>query len=732
MNWQDPINAFWRRLRQVNYDIETYRKLSLQTGDTAMAHVLWAVDLAEAGHWQQAETKLEKAAQLAPKREEPLINWGVILAKQGRLLEAVAKFEQAAELNPKRGSIAMLHGAALVELGRADEAIPYYQKAIDLNPDHPEPLINWAIALSRAGYYAQAQAKLRAALACQPNADQPWFLLGTLYAEQHAYADAVTAFTRCLQLHPKHPDARYFLALVYNHQGDYAKVVSTIKLALEHDPDNGHYYLCLGDALANLGRFDVALANYRHASKLLPEQAQPWVSLGRALRAIDKPTEALQAFAQAERLLNQAPCPEAAPQAQDMLGQLAYDIGTTLAQLNRWAEACQLLEQSLATQPEGQPASPDHFALLIRCYAQLGQLSNLEATLAEQVRYWPNHAHTLYAQTVKALASGQWQRAFDLLAQLASQRRDTTPSVGWIDKVFADRTCPITFTLVQATCLWQLGQSDDALRLARTTYRQNDVPALAKARAILHYANLLALTGHPQRATDKWQELSERLGQHEALTSSASPSASTTDTPLTPTTHLAGLLHASQVLFASPLSPSALPITAQGLLLQTHLTSVFKVLHTAPNLLSPETPLAYPQVSLAGAALCLASYRLSLAQPTLAPTTPLPWLAEHLVKVWPTSSLAWQLWLCHGMGEHPMVEVTLTLEQVNAQANRLWVLSCLAHALQHLPPTAPPQAATLCDVAAWPAPWQGLMAEAWQHPHTGDDELWLVTPPLLY
>lgn len=732
MNWHDPISAFWRRLMQVNYDIETYRKLSLQTGDTAMAHVLWAVDLAEAGQWQQAEAKLEKAAQLAPKREEPLINWGVILAKQGRLQEALLKFEQAAELNPKRGSIAMLHGAALVELGRVDDAIPYYQKAIDLNPDHPEPLINWAIALSRAGYYAQAQSKLREALACQPNADQPWFLLGTLYAEQQAYADAVTAFSRCLQLHPKHPDARYFLALVYNHQGDYAKVVSTIKLALEHDPDNGHYYLCLGDALANLGRFDVALANYRHASKLLPHQAQPWVSLGRALRAIDKPTEALQAFAQAERLMSQA-SPQSdegipPPAPEETQGQLAYDIGATLAQLGRWPEACQLLEQSLSTQPESYPASPDHYALLMRCYAHLGQLSNLEATLAEQVRYWPNHAHTLYAQSIHALASGQWQQALALLSQLAKQRTHTPANAGWIDKVFADRTCPVTLTLVQATCLYQLGQSDEALRLARTAYRQTDVPALAKAQAILHYANLLALTGYPQRASDKWRELSERLGQQEALVSSASP----TNTPLTPSSHLTGLLHASQVLFASPASPSAVPIATQSMLLQTYLTSVFNALQANPTSASSEASLPYPQVSLSGAALCLATYRLTLTQPNLSASKPLPWLAKHLVTLWPTSSLAWQLWLCHAMGQHPLAEVTLTLEQVNAQANRLWVLRCLAHALQHLPPSAPPQAEVLCDIDAWPTPWQGLFAEAWKHPQVGASELWLVTPPLLY
>jgi hypothetical protein len=170
------------------------------------------------------------------------------------------------------------------------------------------------------------------------------------------------------------------------------------------------------------------------------------------------------------------------------------------------------------------------------------------------------------------------------------------------------------------------------------------------------------------------------------------------------------------------------------LLLQTYLNSVFKVLQASSNplLLNPDATLPYPHISLAGAALCLANYRLNLAHPTLASVTPLPWLSEQLVKAWPTSSLAWQAWLTHGMGDHALAEITLMLEQVNPQANRLWVLQCLAHALQQLAPNAKPPVVELCDVSAWPSPWQGMLAEAWQQPHAGDDELWLVTPPLLY
>lgn len=87
-----------------------------------------------------------RAATLAPRSPDPLMNRGLALAAQGRLEPARADFDAALERDPKRADVRMNRGIVLSRLGRAEDAMKDFDGAVECAPTLSGPLKNRGLA----------------------------------------------------------------------------------------------------------------------------------------------------------------------------------------------------------------------------------------------------------------------------------------------------------------------------------------------------------------------------------------------------------------------------------------------------------------------------------------------------------------------------------------------------------------------------------------------------------
>jgi len=79
-----------------------------------------------------------KAAELEPRRAEPLAGRGLALLDQGKTELAIAAFDRALTINPRQGLALMGLAEAYRAEGNKDQAIRFYERYLAVLPDGPE------------------------------------------------------------------------------------------------------------------------------------------------------------------------------------------------------------------------------------------------------------------------------------------------------------------------------------------------------------------------------------------------------------------------------------------------------------------------------------------------------------------------------------------------------------------------------------------------------------------
>jgi len=92
--------------------------------------------LTEAGHMEEAESKLQDVVKHNPNVWQAQLNLGAVQMKLGRPVEALASFDKAREIEPHSSMAAMDSAIALVVLRRIREAEGAAQQALTLDPSN--------------------------------------------------------------------------------------------------------------------------------------------------------------------------------------------------------------------------------------------------------------------------------------------------------------------------------------------------------------------------------------------------------------------------------------------------------------------------------------------------------------------------------------------------------------------------------------------------------------------
>ncbi len=117
-------------------------------------------DIPEYESYEQAQTLVDRAAELAPDSADTYVARGFLLDQQNRFDEAIAAYDRALELNPNMVRALMWRGQALGEVGRYEEQLASLRQAVALDPLAYVPVQNMAVMMVRHGKTAEALAAM--------------------------------------------------------------------------------------------------------------------------------------------------------------------------------------------------------------------------------------------------------------------------------------------------------------------------------------------------------------------------------------------------------------------------------------------------------------------------------------------------------------------------------------------------------------------------------------------
>ncbi len=208
------------------------------------AQLAAAQALAQLGHKDQAEARLQAMATGEPSRTEALVALGDLLRQDEKFTEAAAAYTEALSRIPT--------------LTPPDWRILYAQ----------------GIALERTGHWPEAEAAFEKALQLQP--DQPFVLnyLGYSWVDRGEHLDkAKTMLNRAVELRPEDGFVVDSLGWAYYRLGDYQKAVTFLERAIELEPADPVINDHLGDAYWRAGRQREARFQWQRALTFHPETA---------------------------------------------------------------------------------------------------------------------------------------------------------------------------------------------------------------------------------------------------------------------------------------------------------------------------------------------------------------------------------------------------------------------------------------------------------------------------
>ena len=154
---------------------------------------LVAVKLETEGRLDEAEARLRRAVELAPREVGMLNAHGLALGRLERPREALERFEAVVASAPQFAPGHYNRAAALDALGRLSEAEAGYRRALELQPEHVPARAGLASLALRRGRHLDAKRLAEQALATEPGVFDPEM---TLAAAELALGDAAAAEAR--------------------------------------------------------------------------------------------------------------------------------------------------------------------------------------------------------------------------------------------------------------------------------------------------------------------------------------------------------------------------------------------------------------------------------------------------------------------------------------------------------------------------------------------------------
>ena len=229
---------------------EAARALLAGTPDDAETISILAATLIDRNAFEEAETALRRALELAPYAPIPWVNYGRFLQQHSRW----------------------------------GEALEHYFKAAQNFPDHPLFHATLGQLAQRAGDFVTAEAAYRRANEIEPGQAIMLMNIGMVVLRQDRTDEAIDFFRKAIEINPKLAAAWGNLGNAEQKRGDLAAAEVAYQKAVDLDPKDVMTYVSLGMVKLKRGDMREAAEIFERAiSKFGPERrAAAWFPYARA------------------------------------------------------------------------------------------------------------------------------------------------------------------------------------------------------------------------------------------------------------------------------------------------------------------------------------------------------------------------------------------------------------------------------------------------------------------
>ena len=230
-----------------------------------------AVQHQKSGEYAAAERIYAEILQSNPDNADVLNFMGLLAHQTDRNELAETHMQRAIALAPRRPDFHYNYGAMLSKLGRPDHAAREFQAAVELAPQMTDAWQGLALAFLDMKLEMYAAACLQQLLQLDPRRADIWLTLGECFESLSMMPEASAALQRARDLAPNDPQTELGLVRIAIESGDDASAQSRFEelpLAASAMPET-HYQR--GVWLANTGDFGSARAELERALQLSPD-----------------------------------------------------------------------------------------------------------------------------------------------------------------------------------------------------------------------------------------------------------------------------------------------------------------------------------------------------------------------------------------------------------------------------------------------------------------------------
>lgn len=331
------------------------------------------------------------------------------LYHQGRFDEAAVHFQETVKSNPNWPSGYVMLGRCQLAMERYDEALETFRTAVDLNSDDPTNVILLGRALMAADRHSESRELLEGLavddLSPDWKAEVARMRASCLLDEDRA-ADAVAVLEARLADDPERAALHRAMAAAHKAMGDTAAAVVDFDRAFTLEPadvSSGRAAVTLALKLAAATGDDHLAARYRGRALEVATR------LATVAPEYDVFLLAGRAGFEAGRFEAAAGWYSAAVESRQHDPRARYDLGQSLAALDRNGEAIAALRSALDTSPDDELAR--------RIHGQLGRLLTSDLDLEAAARHYRAAGMTDRAEQIDETADG-FAQALERLATL--------------------------------------------------------------------------------------------------------------------------------------------------------------------------------------------------------------------------------------------------------------------------------------------------------------------------
>jgi tetratricopeptide (TPR) repeat protein len=282
-----------------------------------------------AGQRKQKRPPVQAVARNAPREEV------AILVKAGKLDQAELAARNGLAIAPGDASLRMLLAMVLEQKGSAEAAEQEYRQAIKLDAGFAPAYVNLGAMLARQNKAAEAVAVFEAAYRIAPQEEKVISNLGLLYAQSNNFAEAVKLLEMALgpvANRREQADMPLLLALTRTYLGlrRTSDAVDLGRQIEQFGKDDAKALYTLGLLFAEAREYERAAALFDRTNVLRPNTGEVLYNHGVALFNLDRLKEAAQSLEAAAALMPADPGPPY------RLGLIASAEGNSALALGYW------------------------------------------------------------------------------------------------------------------------------------------------------------------------------------------------------------------------------------------------------------------------------------------------------------------------------------------------------------------------------------------------------------